>query len=83
MMWLQLLTFNWPQKLGLYLQISFREFFQNGQTSSVFSGKEKLFSGTNTEFYVLDHTSQAAIMAKFRAFMLNPDLYRTFSRYAR
>ena len=38
-----------------------------------------------------DHGSQAAIMAKFRAFMLNPDLFlttflllfRTFSRYAR
>ena len=34
-------------------------------------------SGTNTEFYVPDHGSQAAIMAKFRAFMLNPDFFLT------
>ena len=34
-------------------------------------------SGTNTEFYVPDRGSQAAIMAKFRAFMLNPELFRT------
>ena len=31
----------------------------------------ELCSGTNTEFYVPDHGSQAAIMAKFRAFMLS------------
>ena len=33
--------------------------------------------GTEIEFYVSDHRSQSAIMAKFRAFMLNPDLFRT------
>ena len=37
----------------------------------------ELCSGTNTEFYVLDHGSQAAIMAKFRAFMLNLDFFLT------
>ena len=37
----------------------------------------ELCSGTNTEVYVPDHGSQAAIMAKFRAFMLNPDFFRT------
>ena len=38
--------------------------------------------------YVPDHESQAAIMAKFRAFMLNPDLvlqwkylYKSVSKY--
>ena len=50
----------------------------------------ELCSGTNTEVYVPDHGSQAAIMAKFRAFMLNPDFFRTpfgnfldFQSYAR
>ena len=50
----------------------------------------ELCSGTNTEFYVPDHGSQAAIMAKFRAFMLNPDFFLTpfgnfldFQSYAR
>ena len=37
----------------------------------------RITSGTDTEFFVPDHESQAAIMAKFRAFMLNPDLFRT------
>ena len=37
----------------------------------------ELCSGTNTEFYVPDHRPQAAIMAKFRAFMLNPDFFLT------
>ena len=37
----------------------------------------RIVSGTNTEFYVLDHGNQAAIMAKFGAFMLNPDLFQT------
>ena len=36
-----------------------------------------LSSGTTTEFCVPDHWSQAVIMAKFWAFMLNPDLFRT------
>ena len=56
---------------------------------SVLSPKKRLFFGelplgtivsanlTNTEFYVPDHGSQAAIMAKFWAFMLNMDLFRT------
>ena len=35
------------------------------------------YSGTDTEFYVPDLWSQAAIMAKKRAFLLNPDLFRT------
>ena len=34
-----------------------------------------------TEFCVPDHGFRTAIMAKFRAFMRNPDLFRTFSRY--
>ena len=34
-------------------------------------------SGTDTEFYVPDLRYQAAIMVKFRAFMLNPDLFWT------
>ena len=38
---------------------------------------ETLSSGTKTEFCVPDHGSQTAIMAKFRAFMRNPDLFRT------
>ena len=37
----------------------------------------ELCSGTNTEFYVPDHGSQAAIMAKFRAFMQNLDFFLT------
>ena len=37
----------------------------------------ELCSGTNTEVYVPDHGSQAAIMAKFRAFMLNLDFFKT------
>ena len=36
-----------------------------------------LCSVTETEFCVPDHGSQMAIMAKFRAFMQNPDLFRT------
>ena len=37
----------------------------------------ELCSGTNTEFYVPDHGSQAAIMAKFIAFKLNPAFFQT------
>ena len=37
----------------------------------------ELCSGTNTEVYVPDHGSQAAIMAKFRAFMQNQDFFLT------
>ena len=37
----------------------------------------KMSSGPNIEFYVPDHEYQTAIMAKFRAFMLNLDLLRT------
>ena len=36
-----------------------------------------LFSVTETKFYIPDHGSRTAIMAKFRAFMRNPDLFRT------
>ena len=36
-----------------------------------------LSSGTNTEFHVPDLRSQAAIMGKFRAFLLNLDFFRT------
>ena len=35
------------------------------------------FSVTETEFCIPDHGSQTALMAKFRAFMRNPDLFRT------
>ena len=34
-------------------------------------------SGTKTEFCVPDHGSWTVTMAKFRAFMQNPDLFRT------
>ena len=40
-------------------------------------GALEIVGGTTTEFCVPDHRSQAAIMAKFRAFILNPDLFRT------
>ena len=38
---------------------------------------EYMNSGTTTEFCVPDHGSRTFIMAKFRAFMQNPDLFRT------
>ena len=44
-------------------------------------GRE-VYSGTTAEFCVPDHRTQAAIMVKFRAFMLNPDLFwNTFSTF--
>ena len=36
-----------------------------------------IYSVTKTEVCVPDHGSRTAIMAKFRAFMQNPDLFRT------
>ena len=39
--------------------------------------RQRELRGTTTEFCVPDYQSQAAIMSKFRAFMLNPDLFRT------
>ena len=38
-----------------------------------------IHSGTTTEFCVPDHRFQAAIIAKFRAFMQNPDHFFNFS----
>ena len=40
-----------------------------------------LYSGTTTEFWIPDHWVQAAVMVKIRTFKLNPDLFRTFSRF--
>ena len=36
-----------------------------------------LLSGTTKKFWVPDHGSRTASMAKFRAFLRNPDLFRT------
>ena len=37
----------------------------------------RISSGTTTKFWVPDHGSRTATMAKFRAFLRNPDLFRT------
>ena len=39
--------------------------------------KKNLYSGTTKKFWVPDHGSRTATMAKFRAFLRNPDLFRT------
>ena len=38
---------------------------------------DSLLSGTDTEFYIPDLRSQAAVMVKIRTFKLDPDLFRT------
>ena len=52
------------------------------QGQSVLQGKEiqsssSTCSGTTKKFWVPDHGSRTATMAKFRAFLRNPDLFRT------
>ena len=49
----------------------------NGPAIWVHGRHSIIFSGTKTEFCVPDHGSRTVIMAKFRAFMQNPDLFRT------
>ena len=50
---------------------------QCGRIEANAVAKTVMYSGTDTEFYVPDLWSQAAIMAINRAFLLNPDLFRT------